>query len=226
MATPKNKIMEIYEHPVQGRRLGRHIEHDPRSWAFPAPMASTIVTVRHERLVPIFDQGQLGSCTGNAAVGCISTRPFDHEGNEQQAVEIYQAATHLDHIKGIYPPDDTGSTGLAVMKAMREKGWIQSYGHAFGLDHTLRALVLRPGITGMAWRQGCDEPSSQGIVRYVGGIRGGHEVELVGVDVTAKLVWFVNSWGKAWGKDGTFAMSWEDYGTALRDHGDATFATA
>src|SRR5207244_7466725 len=148
------------------RRLGRHVVHDPRSWNYPAPMAAAIVTVRHKRLVPIFDQGDLGSCTGNAAVGCISTKPFTHKGNEKEAIDIYEAATHLDRIKGVYPPDDTGSSGLAVMKALRNKQLITSYAHSFGLDHTLRALVLRPGITGLAWRAGCDEPNAQALVRY------------------------------------------------------------
>jgi hypothetical protein len=205
-------------------RLGRHVLHDPLSKNFPAPMAPAITTVMHKRLVPIFNQGNLGSCTGNAAVGCISTAPFAHKGNEDEAVQIYKDATHLDNIYGTYPPDDTGSSGLAVMKAMKNKGWIKSYAHSFGLDHTLRALVLRPGITGIAWLAGCDTPDAHGVVRYTGAVRGGHEIELIGLDAEKKLVWFANSWGTGWGKNGTFAMSFDDYKRALGDQGDATFA--
>lgn len=224
MTTPMIETLHILEHALTGKRLGRHVFHDPRSWGYPAPMAPAITSVRHERLVPIFNQGDLGSCTGNAAVGCVSTQPFNHHGNEKEAVAVYSEATHFDRIRGVYPPDDTGSSGLAVMKALKKRNLIGSYAHAFGLKHTLQALVLRPGITGIAWREGCDRPDSHGVVRYTGGVRGGHEIELVGIDAGEKLVWFANSWGDSWGLKGYFAMSFDDYDAALADHGDATFA--
>lgn len=218
------KTMHLHEHEVPGKRLGRHVRHDPRSWGFPAPMAGEIASTRHERMVPIFDQGSLGSCCGNAAVGCVSTAPYGRRGDEAEAVAIYSEATHLDRVRGIYPPDDTGSSGLAVMKAMKNRGWIAGYSHAFGLDHVLRALVLRPGICGLAWREGMDEPDKNGKVAYAGAVRGGHEVEMVGLDANAHLVWFANSWGEGWGLAGFFSMSWADLKRALADHGDATFA--
>jgi hypothetical protein len=224
MATIVTETQFIHEHEVRGKRLGRHVRHDPRSWNFPAPMAAEIVSVRHRRLVPIFNQGDLGSCTGNAAVGCLSTAPYKHKGKETDAIAVYKAATKLDRIRGTYPPDDTGSSGLAAMKALRQMGWIEAYTHAFGLKSALRALVLRPGITGIAWRSGCDNPDKDGVVRYSGPVRGGHELELVGIDLEKKLVWFANCWGPTWGKKGYFAMSFDDYGSALSDHGDATFA--
>lgn len=215
--------IDLVETVVDGKRLGRHVRHDPRSLEYPAAMASGLVTVRHERHVPVFDQGSVGSCTGNAEAGCVSTGPFTQRCDEKDARALYAAATHLDNVKGVYPPNDTGSSGLAVMKVAKNLHWINGYTHAFSLTHALHALVLGPGITGLTWLTGCDAPDAHGVVRYEGSVRGGHEVELVGLDVAASLVWFANSWGSGWGLGGFFAMSFDDYAKALADNGDATF---
>jgi len=213
------------ESHVPGRRLGRNVLHDPRSWEFPAPMASALKAVEHQRLVPIFDQGDLGSCTGNAAVGCVSTSPFGLLGNEGLAIDVYSEATRIDGVAGVYPPNDTGSSGLAVMKALKKRGVIRGYGHTFALSSLLRALVRGPGILGMNWLSGCDEPDSAGVVRYEGELRGGHEVELVGLDPAKRLVKLANSWGPSWGRGGFFFLSFDDLGRVLADRGDAIFPT-
>jgi len=214
--------MVTKEQHIPGKRLGRHVLHDPKSRKFPAPVKD-IASVNWPRHVPIFNQDDLGSCTGNAATGCVSSGPFSVKGTEEMAVKVYSAATRLDRIRGVYPPEDTGSSGLAAMKALKNMGLIDGYSHAFGLEHVLGALTISPGITGITWLTGCDEPDSDGIVTYDGTVRGGHEVEIIGCDADNELVWFANSWGKNWGKDGYFAMSWEDYDKALKARGDATF---
>ena len=222
-------LTRIIKERAGAGRLGRHVEHDPRSRAFSAG-TSAIVTVHHKRHGRAFDQGELGSCTGNSMAGALMTEPLWKKGRlltEKDAVKLYKAATKLDSIPGQYPPDDTGSSGLAVMKAAVKLGYIAGYAHTFSLEQLLGSLVRTPGILGINWYASFDDPRPNGECRLVSSsrIRGGHEVEMVGIDVKAKRVWCYNSWGAHWGgrRDGTFFFSWKTLERLLHEQGDATF---
>jgi C1A family cysteine protease len=181
-------------------------------------------TTLHKRVVPIFDQGNIGSCTGNACAGALGTQPntIGNHFDEEVALRLYCEATRLDWHWGHYPPTDTGSSGLAVAKAAKEAGYVRRYNHAFGLDQALRALVLAPVITGVSWYEGFDHPDSDGLVRISGSVRGGHEFCVVGLDVEKKTVRAANSWGTGWGDEGFFEFSWDDWGRLLDERGDVT----
>jgi hypothetical protein len=205
--------------------LGRLVEHDPRSLAYQALRAVVLRSVAHTRHGKPFDQGQLGSCTGNAMAGLLMTDPYWHRGRrltEATAVKLYKYATTVDSEPGQYPPDDTGSSGLAAAKAAQHYQYIKSYGHAFGLQHALEALVLQPVIVGVNWYQGFDHPDPYGNVSISGEVRGGHEFELVAIDVEAKTVRACNSWGLGYGDGGYFTFSWDDLDRLLQEQGDVT----
>lgn len=210
---------------VLHRRLGRHVEHDERSRAFPAAGATKLVTTHHHRRSGPFNQGNLGSCTGNALVGCLDTAPFTHSRlGERTAVKLYELATKLDGFPGEYPPDDTGSSGLAICKAGKQDGYISAYHHAFGLDHALQALVLGPEIIGIDWYDSFDEPTADGELVIAPGaqVRGGHELEVSDIDVEEQMIEGWQSWGD-WGPlHGRWRMSWNTFGTLLDAHGDVT----
>src|SRR4051794_25577440 len=141
------------------RKLGRLLQHDPKSRDYPAQGASQIKTVIHQRHCTAFDQGDTSSCTGNAMAQCLMTDPFWRKGrhlDEVQARILYGMATKLDGLPGEFPPDDTGSSGLGVAKAAKALGYISAYHHAFGLEHALAALTLAPVIVGVEWLEGCD----------------------------------------------------------------------
>lgn len=217
--------------PEQHQRLGRHIEHDPASFGFAAAQAPTIKSVLHKRLVPAFDQGNLGSCTAHAAAGLMVTAPdtvkkFDH--SEAAIVAAYEWQTHHDSVPGSYPPDDTGSSGLAAAKYLKHLGVVKSYAHAFGLQHALSALVLGPVITGVNWYDSFDRPDSNGLVSISpnAGVRGGHEFEGLGIDIADRHVQWINSWGPLWGNRGRFMFSWETWDRLLHEQGDVTTVLA
>lgn len=212
---------------VPGRRLGRHIEHDERSRAYEAPrMAGPIRSVAWKRHCPAYDQGELGSCTGNAMAGVLMTEPFYMSGRElgeDEAMKLYATATALDHIPGSYPPEDTGSSGLAVAKAAKRFGFIRAVHHAFSFAGALAALQKGPVITGIHWYEGFDTPiGSRAELVISGEVRGGHEVEIYGVDVEHGLVLGWQSWGQKWGDGGKFVMSFETWRRLLKEDGDVT----
>lgn len=204
--------------------LGRKVNHDPRSLDFPAATSPDHKPVTHRHYGPVLDQGQVGSCTGNAMAQALNTAPLRHKGpylTEKNALALYSQATQLDPYPGTYPPTDTGSDGLSVCKAAQAQGWISSYTHAFGLDHALGALQLGPVLVGTSWHQGMFTPDGKGFVHPDGNIAGGHEYLLIGDDAKGKLT-FLNSWSAGWGKRGRFYMTYADFSTLLNDKGDVT----
>ncbi len=216
---------ELREQVVEGKRLGRHIHHDARSLAYEAEKAPEVVDVKHEATGLPLNQGELGSCTANALCGALDSAPNFSGGaplNEAEAVHVYEKETSLEGDP--YPPNDPGGSGLMVCKAAKQLGLISSYTHAFGIEHALQALVLRPVITGISWYTSFDTPDAQGLVEIAPGatVRGGHEIVADQIDAENKLVWFWNSWGTQFGVGGRFCMAFDTWDQLLKEKGDVT----
>lgn len=220
----------IPETMIGAPRLGRHREHDPRSRDYPVrarlDTTAALTSKRWARRSPIFDQGQVGSCTGNAAAGWVAcdtnTRPGLTSMTEKDALEVYALATTLDSIAGSYPGTDTGSTGLAAAKALVQLKHATGYTHGFSLDDCLRTLSqVGPVMLGLPWHKASFTPTAAGHVRITGAIEGGHEIVADEIDVKNKRVWFDQSWGE-WGVQGRGYFTWADLGKMLAAGGDCT----
>lgn len=165
-------------------KLGRIINHDTRSLNYPFDTTNlSIVDVEHKRLVPVFNQGQIGSCTGNAGIGALNTMPFTpnkvYTSDEAGALKLYGEAEKIDGGSG-YPPEDQGSSGLSIAKALLNAKVISGYQHTFTLQDALKALSQYPVIVGIHWYTDMFKPDSDGRVHPTGTIAGGHEVEATG----------------------------------------------
>lgn len=228
----------IPEAPGNPYRLGRHVRHDTRSAAFAVAggPSSTLVSRRWTRRGPVLDQGDLGSCTGNAAAGWILTDNAGRAGlttdadgvlvDENYAVDLYSLATQLDSYPGTYPPDDTGSDGLSVAQALQKTDWASGYQHAFSLQAALTALsTLGPVMFGTEWLNGMFDPDPDGRLRLSGAVAGGHEYVVDEIDVTNQRVWLCNSWGPTWGVQGRAYLTWADATKLLGQQGDVTVPT-
>lgn len=227
---PNDLKLQLPEVVVPGQRLGRMIEHDPRSLRYAVQPAGVAQTKVWERITPILDQGDLGSCTGNATVGALGTAGlFEHLTTEQQAaldeaqaVKVYSLATSLDEFDGSYPPEDSGSSGLGAAKAAQQLGLISGYQHITSIAAAQTAILAGPFIVGTNWMSGMDNPGASGLVHATGSNRGGHEYECYGYDANHDMWLFCNSWGEGWGDEGRFMYSGADFTKLLRAQGDAT----
>lgn len=218
-------VVRIHERVVPGKRLGRHVHHDPRSRTFAVAIDATqpLVSKAWVRHAPVFLQ-TVGSCTCEAATGLKMTEPFFDPAvilGQADADSLYEQATRIDRIPGHYPPDDTGSTGLAAAKAGRTRGWWKAYHHAFGLHAILASLRTAPGMLGIPWYERMDNPEGPDAEIKIGGaIRGGHEIEVLEVDVDRRRIRGPNSWGPDWGVGGYWTMSWDTLDELLHEGGD------
>lgn len=220
--------------------LGRHVNHDPRSLNFLVAEIDTPVSKSWRRYTPILDQGQLGSCTGNAMCGLLGTAPFygslynlrhaypplQITLDEAMAVSIYSRATVIDPFDGSYPPTDTGSDGLSVTKVAIERKLITpDYKHITSLAAAHNAIKTGPFITGMNWYTNMFYPDSNGLIKIGGVVEGGHELAFIGYSATYHRWKFTQSWGTSWGKGGYGYMSDDTYQQLLSEQGDATVPT-
>lgn len=222
------------------RPLGRHVEHDPRSLAYAHGVLpqTAIKSVDWTRRAPIFDQGSLGSCTGNAATGLLGTDNAARTGltsvtvnghalpvDEDLAVDVYKLATTLDSIKGTYPPDDTGSSGLGAAKALVKLGLASKYTHAFSLDALKSALQSGPVMVGTVWLESMfDVRTNTGfvIVDRKSAVAGGHEYVISSYDAFALAFRIDNSWSDSWGVRGSAWITEGDMQWLLSQQGDVT----
>src|SRR5215468_7123645 len=206
----------------EGMRLGRNMWLDGRSLA-------------HMVENDVREMGKsLGSCTGNAGTGALGTQPFydaigstvlpdpkDEAAAEQFAVRLYADATVVDGYPGTYPPDDTGSSGLAICKVLKSRGTIGGYRWARTAYGFLRLLQNGPVLQGMPWYQAFFTPDRQGFIDCdphwpSSGVAGGHEIEAVAVELDTtdafnSVITYVNSWGTTWGDAGRFRMRLRTY---------------
>jgi hypothetical protein len=217
--------------------LGRHVNHDPASLRYPfaaRPEAAAVLqSVEWTRRSPIFDQGQLGSCTGNAGEGWEATDNIVRQGSaskvEADAVDLYSAATREDDYPGSYPPEDTGSDGLTIAKVLMSRGVIDQYTHGFSVDDLKAAIQTTPVLQGTYWYNNMFDTDSRGVVSIADRDRvaGGHEYLLVGWDMDESLGYpapfkYANSWGTGWGDGGHFYMTEATVARLLSEQGDAT----
>lgn len=200
--------------------------------------AATPIVQRLWRVrIPILDQGQVGSCTGEAGTYALGTDDGAGQGlvnaltaggvvvavDQAYAYGIYHNNTVIDGFDGVWEPDDTGSSGLATAQTLKSWGQVRSYAHCTTLRQVLAALQRGTVLLGTNWYDSMFEPNVDGEVTILprAVIAGGHEYLAIGVDPDHKMIDCVQSWGPEWGLGGRFKMSYDTLERLLDEDGDA-----
>lgn len=203
---------------------GRHVEHDPASRAY--GVSRRILARRNivHNVGPHLNQADLGSCEGNTGVewfnwtkavgnrkaywGAAGVGSQLRKLGEDQAIELYSAATRLDNkeIPGTYPPEDVGTTALGVAKAMVNAGGIVVYNWTFDFESFLAQLQRTPIMLGTNWYKGMFEVDKNGYAAPGPNDQdpdGGHAFLAHAVDFRNERVGCTNHWinddGTPWG---------------------------
>lgn len=211
----------------QDPRLGRHLVHDARSRAFPANIGIDPATWRSRTLRVIDPRPNPNQPVGCCTM-CAKAMQLNTVGNRKVgrvlglgwALQTYEWETANDDIEGAYPPDDTGSSGLASCKTAVQFGVGGVYRWLFGgVDEVVQAVVNGESISvGTWWYDSMFYPDDSNTIHVSGRRVGGHQYLVRGYNKAIDRL-LVRCW---WGYD--FRDVWiarGALGDLLADGGDA-----
>jgi hypothetical protein len=183
----------------------------------------------------VIDQGREGACvgfgvTGEAMASPVRQKFFDPivgmptvDRANTEALRVYHRAQEIDEWEGV---NYEGTSVRAGMLVGRERGWWDGFRWAKNLDDLRFALELGPVVIGVTWRDGMYVVESDGDVRVIGGVVGGHCLLITGYSPDyahrgPRFRWR-NSWGPGYGLHGNGYIRPEDLDAVLfRDGNEA-----
>lgn len=223
---------------VQDQRLDRLIEFDEQSRSFPIcaalDPAPRIISKRWSLPygAPVLDQGSEGACVGFGVTNDLRFYPVAVRGlNASYAQEkIYWAAQQTDPWPGgSYPgaaPRYDGTSVLSGVKTAAALGHYGEYRWAFSEpEMALGVGHLGPAILGINWYEGMYRPNAEGYLKPTGDKVGGHCLLVIGISAAYGYYVVYNSWGPAWGKNGTAKISRADMVRLLAENGECCLVT-
>lgn len=221
-----------------GDRLRLLYKHDPGALLAQRPLPASVDL--RPRCPPVYDQGQVGSCTANAIGAAVQflepafmpSRLFlyynerladgdvDQDGGSTLSQGVLQIAQLGLCPESAWPYDEskvfTKPSRACYASALRHK--FPHHAHVIGTDELKRTLASgHPVVLGLLLFESFEtvEVARSGMVPMPGPheqMMGGHAVTCVGYREDGRFI-FRNSWGAGWGDHGYFYLP-EQY---LRD---------
>jgi hypothetical protein len=136
----------------------------------------------------------------------------------------YMEMQRVDEFPGENYDGTSVRAGAKVMQAM---GFIDSYLWAWDIQTTIDAVLrFGPVVVGTNWYEGMFYPeyNNNRVVKPTGRIAGGHAWLIEGANRKQGLFRAKNSWGRSWGRQGRFWISFEDMERLINEDGEVCLA--
>lgn len=171
------------------------------------------------------NQGDTPRCVGFAWAQYINDGPIKHK-KKLTAVDagmIYLLAQDLDEFPG---NDYDGSSTLGGAKACQQYGYITEYHWALTLQDVIDTVLhLGPMVVGTDWYNDMFFVDDKGFIHPTGGLAGGHEWEITGINVKDKKLRGKSSWGEDELDGGRFWITFDDFEILRMAKGECCIAT-
>jgi hypothetical protein len=204
-------------------RLGRLVEFDERSRQYPIRSIIKKGEPRSYtwRCETWLDQGREGACVGFSWAHDVAARPTVVKVGADVARGIYRRAQQIDEWPGEEPTYE-GTSVLAGAKATQERGYLNEYRWAFGIDDLIMAVGWKgPAILGINWYEGMFDTDAKGFITPRGRVMGGHAILAHSMNMKEERFILHNSWGRSWGVNGEAKISFASVDRLLREYGEA-----
>ncbi len=165
----------------------------------------------------IGSQGDSSACGGFAGTVLLNREPKLHTFRDSYAFGLWREATTLDNINGDWQTGQWGTNLRGVLRALKRRGEIGSYGFTRSLEETVIWLLNKgPVLLCCDWHSGMNHLDANGFARVTGTVKFGHFICLYAVSYQAgdpieDHFEFQNSWGRGYGRDGTGKLAVEGF---------------
>ena len=195
---------------------------------------------RHYFAGGILDQGSTGTCVAHGWTAKINAAPVMQKMNVTP-FDFYRRIVQVDEWSDndweATAPDASLQSGTSVRagaKVLVSMGYARNYLWAESAEDC-RAWILAGfgGITiGVSWRSGMMNVDASGFVSNTGSNQGGHCVYINGFNDRSNRNGRVvqafrgqNSWGRSWGQNGRFWLTYDDLEALIAENGEAAALT-
>lgn len=177
------------------------------------------------------DQGRQPWCMAFGCLHLLADGPATHFGEDPtpfwEPRWAYCEMQRLDPWRGdCEDPRYDGASVRSGFKLLRREGLVDGYWWARDAWEVAEALIaVGPVGIGVGWTEGMLDTDGDGFVHPSGREVGGHFVVLNGANLEREEVRGKNSWGRSWGVNGAFRMTFAALEDRLAANGEAAVAT-